>query len=423
MMKLWFAGVTALVLCQGCGALPGRTPGPDRSEEAVGRQLLVMVREQMLPHYRPGPFSSSDYGRSAGSGHALRVARSLGRDYGFELVSDWPMPALGVRCFLVQVQSGESPAALAARLAQDPRVESAQPQQLFRLAGGVDPPLSFPPGTQRMHLAALHRLATGRDITVAQIDTGVDLEHPDLRGQLAEARNFVDGSRFQPEVHGTAIAGIIVAKPDHGTGMVGVAPGARLLPLRACWEVGDDGAAVCTSFTLAKALQFALNERVRVINLSLTGPRDRILERLIDQAVGNGITVVSALDVTHPGFPGTHPDVVTVVADGRAAPAGAVVAPGRDVVTTTPGASWGFFSGSSFAAANVSGVAALVLQVSPGLRPFQVRELLRQHTQASSAGPALLDACAALAQAARAAARDCRPGQAAGAVPPRVSAS
>ena len=180
---------------------------------------------------------------------------------------------------------------------------------------------------------------------------------------------------------------------------------------------------MCTSFTLAKALQFALNQRVRVLNLSLTGPRDRLLERLIDRAVTDGITVVSALDTAEPGFPGTHPDVVAVVADGRTAPAGAVVAPGRDVVTTTPGSGWGFFSGSSFAAANVSGVAALLLQVSPGLKPSQVRALLRQHTQASSAGPALLDACAALAEAARAAAQSCRPGQAAGGVPPRASSS
>jgi len=421
MMRLWVATATVLALCQGCGAVPGRTPEPEAAQEAVSRQLLVMVREQSLPHYRPGPLSWPEYGGN--SGHALRVARSLGRDYGFELLSDWSMPALGVRCFLVQVPDGESPAGLAARLARDPRVESAQPQQVFRVARAVDAPVSLPLGTQRVYLAALHRLATGRDIRVAQIDSGVDTEHPDLRRQLAQARNFVDGSRFQPEVHGTAVAGIIVAKPDHDSGMTGVAPGARLLPLRACWEAGAGDTAVCTSFTLAKALQFALNQRVRVINLSLTGPRDRLLERLIERAVSDGITVVSALDATEPGFPGTHPDVVAVVADGKTAPAGAVVAPGLDVVTTTPGAGWGFFSGSSFAAANVSGVAALLLQVSPSLSPSQVRDLLRQHTQASSAGPGLLDACAALAEAARAAAQSCRPGRAAGAVPPRASAS
>jgi subtilisin family serine protease len=323
------------------------------------------------------------------------------------------MPSIGVRCFVAIVHPGDSTSALVARLTQDPRVESVQPQQLFRTLGTLKTNLPAQSGSQSMQVAALHRLATGRAVKIAQIDTGVDLSHPDLHGQLADAQNFVESSIFQAEVHGTAVAGIIVAKPHREIGVVGVAPGAQLVPLRACWEPVDGGAAACTSFTLAKAMQFALSERVRVINLSLTGPPDRLLERLVDRAVADGITVVSALDPAHPGFPGTHHAVVAVANDAAPGVGGVVIAPGTDVMTTAPGASWGFFSGSSFAAAHVSGIAALVLQVSPGLSPVQVRELLRRHTQASEEGPARLDACAALAQAARAATRLCRPPQAA----------
>ena len=77
----------------------------------------------------------------------------------------------------------------------------------------------------------------------------------------------------------------MVGRADNSVGIVGVAPDATLLPLRACWpDQADSDTALCSSFTLAKAIQFAVDQRVRVLNLSLGGPRDRLLERLIDRA-------------------------------------------------------------------------------------------------------------------------------------------
>src|SRR5207342_1389762 len=120
-------------------------------------------------------------------------------------------------------------------------------------------------------------------------------------GQLSEAKNFVDGSRYGAESHGTGVAGIIAAKADNGIGIVGIAPGATLTPLRACWEAeGQSGTALCSSFTLAKALQYALSGPTRVLNLSLGGPQDRLLERLLDKAIDQGIVVVGAVDPAHP---------------------------------------------------------------------------------------------------------------------------
>ena len=110
----------------------------------------------------------------------------------------------------------------------------------------------------------------------------MELDHPDLRGRIVVARNFVDARDAVAELHGTAVAGIIGARADNGVGIVGVAPEAQLMALRACWQVpADANAAVCSSFTLAKALQFAIDNNARVINLSLGGPRDRLLERLV----------------------------------------------------------------------------------------------------------------------------------------------
>jgi subtilisin family serine protease len=395
-----------MLLVAGCASAP--TPSVNQNLPGVAElQVLVMVKENAVRHYRPGPTTVAGYSAAPGRARSQQIAESLVHDYDLTLVSDWAMPSLGVRCFLVQLAPGQSPAEMAQRLSADPRVESAQPQHLFHVSGHDDPYYSLQTGAQELQLDALHRMATGKGIKVAQIDTGVDARHPDLAGQMSAGRNFVEGSRGDAEVHGTAVAGIIVAKADNGIGIVGVAPHAKLIPLRACSE-SPGGGAVCSSFTIAKAMQFALVERVRVINLSLTGPYDRLLERLIDSATQDKIAVVAALDTTAPGFPATHPAVIAVAVDGTAAsvPAKAILAPGRDILTTTPGASWGFFSGASFAAAHMSGFAALMLERSPALQPDTLRSILLQHQSVAAAeGMRMLDACAALAQASGA--RDC----------------
>lgn len=408
---LLFAVVIVCLWAQGCTNLaPPRTAATQAAQvppAIAERQLLVMVKETPLQRYRPGSLALSNYRSGPASSRTLHTAQDLARDYQLTLVSDWSMPALGVRCFLVEIAVDRSAAEVAARLAQDPRVESAQPQQLFQLVGHEDPYYALQTGAQQLDLDALHRMATGKTIKVAQIDTGVDSSHPDLAGQFSVERNFVDESRPAPEVHGTAVAGIIAAKADNGVGIVGVAPGARLLSLRACWETADGRGALCSSFTLAKAMQFALVQRAQVINLSLTGPHDRLLERLLDSAARDGVILVAALGPDAPGFPASHPAVIAVGSSG--APVtypGAVLAPGRDVLTTTPGASWGFFSGASFAAAHVSGLAALMLERSSGLSPVALRTLLtRNQTLAPGAEVPALNACAALAQASPA--RDC----------------
>jgi subtilisin family serine protease len=394
-----------LVLAAGCSSVTPARTGSAPPDVATEQQVLVMVTELPVRHYRPGASLLSPYGSSASRTRTLQIARDLARDHGLNPVSDWPMPALGVRCFLMELPPGQSAAEVAARLAEDPRVESAQPQHLFRIAAHEDPYSALRTSAQQLELDALHRMATGKNVTVAQIDTGVDTRHPDLQGQFAAERNFVDGARLVPEVHGTAVAGIIVAKPDNRVGVVGVAPGARMLALRACWEP-PDGAGLCTSFALAKAIQFALIEHVRVLNLSLTGPHDRLLERLLDKAAQDQVVVVGASSANGPGFPATHPAVIAVAASGSPNPPdSAVLAPGRDILTTTPGASWGFFSGASFAAAHVSGVTALILERSPRLAPASVRALLTQNQAAGAGGEPVLDACAALAEAAPG--RDC----------------
>jgi subtilisin family serine protease len=203
----------------------------------------------------------------------------------------------------------------------------------------------------------------------------VERDHPDLLGQITVSADFVPNHAAVAEDHGTGVAGVIAARADNGVGIVGVAPGARLMALRACWQergADDTTETVCDSLSLAQALEFAVEHRAQVINLSLGGPSDPLLDRLLDVAVARGETVVAAFDRRLPagGFPASHRGVIAV-ADQPVTPPrpGVYMAPGRDVPTTQPGGRWFLVSGSSYAAAHVSGLVALVREHARASRP------------------------------------------------------
>ncbi len=263
-----------------------------------------------------------------------------------------------------------------------------------------DPYYELQPGLVALQLSASHAWATGKGVRVAVIDTGVDTAHPDLAGRLAGIRNFVDRSQraFDADVHGTAVAGVIAARTNNGLGMVGVAPDAELVALKACAQVeAGQSAARCTSFTLAKALDFAIGEDVDVINLSLTGPPDPLLERLVQSALQAGIVVVgAAAPDADDAFPGGTDGVIAVAPTKRPAHGegkSPISAPGSQILSTSPDAGFDFFNGSSFAAAHVSGVVALIKQRKPHLSTEVVKGLLE-----GTAEPATgqVNACLAL---------------------------
>ncbi len=113
-----------------------------------------------------------------------------------------------------------------------------------------------------------------------------------LGGSIAAAANFVDSDReqFRRDRHGTEIAGVIAAVANNREGIVGVAPEARLLVFKACWQArADDDAALCNSFTLARALVAALDAHAQVVNLSLAGPEDPLLSDLIREGLRRGV--------------------------------------------------------------------------------------------------------------------------------------
>ena len=390
-----------LLCAAGCAPLER---GPDtRYDEAADHQVLVMLR-MPAPHFRPDVSYTSSYASRVGRDARRRTAEAIASEYGLKVVDDWPMPALGVDCFVMQAPDPASLARLIEQLSADARVESAQAVNIFSVLAHNDPLYSLQPSAKEWHLADLHKITTGKRVRVAIVDTGVELDHPDLSGQIASEKNFVDGRADVAEAHGTAVAGIMAARPDNGVGIAGIAPGATFFVLRACWESPGSGPqATCSSFTLAKALQSALEDNVQVINLSVGGPQDRLLERLLDTALVRGVTVIGAADPKQRdgGFPASHRGVLAIASEGvQDAPADFLMAPGRDIPTTLPGKKWGLVSGSSFAAAHVTGLVALLRELSPNLQTPQLREAVDPQALLSLAADRsrIIDACAAVAR-------------------------
>lgn len=393
------SGVCILLaaVSDGCFAQP-----PDQ-------QILVMIKDPPLHHFRPDEAYGIQYQSKPPSTSVARTIEDVNREFGLTRVDDWPMPSLNVRCFLETIGPDQLVSNVLAKLTGDARIESVEPVQSYRTLGHNDAYYSLQTSAKQLKLDALHEMATGRHVRIAQIDSGAELTHPDLSDQIVDSPNLVDTSVGTPydhsELHGTAVAGIMVAKADNHVGIVGVAPDARVLALRACWQAhADDPAAHCSSFTLAKAVQYALLHHVQVINMSLAGPPDPLLTRLLEQAHEQGIHIVSAVDPDATpglGFPAGLPFVIAVSSvretPDMTAPTDYVLAPGERVLTTTPHASWGFVTGNSFAAAQVSGAIALLLEASPHLDPSQMSRLLRNGAR-STGGTSALDVCQLLAQ-------------------------
>jgi hypothetical protein len=318
-------------------------------------------------HLRPGSDYGGGYGDMLARSARERISRRIARAHGLHVKGDWPMPLLGVDCFVMTVADWRTPEDVALELSREPGVAWSQPMHEYSTKGTPiaynDPLFPAEPAARLWHLAEMHRIATGKGVTVAVIDTRVDSRHPDLAGQVILSEDFVAGHAAGPESHGTGVAGIIAAKANNEAGIVGIAPGARIMALRACWQLEGAQGSACDSVSLAKALHFAIEHHVQIINLSLGGPPDLLLSKLIDVGIERGETFVAAYDPAMPdgGFPASHSGVIAVGETAMATvPRGVYTAPGRGIPTTEPGGRWYLVDGSSYSAAHVSGLIALL---------------------------------------------------------------
>ncbi len=225
----------------------------------------------------------------------------------------------------------------------------------------------------------------GQEVVIAVLDTGCQIDHPDLVDRIIGGRNFTSDYGGDPEnfldnqYHGTHIAGIIAANIN-GKGIVGMAPEAKLLILKVLSENGSG-----KYIDLIEAIHFTVNwrgennERVRIITLSVSGKNDDpLLHDAIKQAVKNEILVVCAAGNSGDGnlntdevmYPGCYQEVVEVGAVDINKEIASfsntnneidIFAPGVNILSTFPMYQYAFFSGTSMAAPHVAGAAALII--------------------------------------------------------------
>ena len=246
---------------------------------------------------------------------------------------------------------------------------------------------------------SLWRGRTGRGVSVAVVDSGIDTEHPDLKGKVRDSVEAVieDGRiDFRPSTsgdqagHGTACAGIIAS----------VAPDAELYSVKV---LGPKASGTGDMFLVG--LDYAIKQKFRIINLSLgTTKRDFFapLHDLLDRAYQAGCVVVSAANnLPYPSYPSIFSSsVVSVIKRAGGDPFNfgyrfgqviELVAPGVEVTTTWPGGGYRQLTGNSFACPYIAGIIALIVEAYPDLTPFQVKSILytvaqRNREQAAAVG-------------------------------------
>jgi subtilisin family serine protease len=228
----------------------------------------------------------------------------------------------------------------------------------------------------------------GAGVVVAVLDTGIDLDHPDLADNIVEGWNFVDsnGDVSDLDMHGSMVSGVIAAVANNGLGLVGVAPKAKIMPLKVLDTNGGN------IRDIASAIRYAADNGAKVITMSFAGQYSRFsisTERAIDYAYRQGCVLVAAAGNNNTDdlvFPASYEQVIAVSAidqnDLKAefSNFGSYVdfcAPGVNIASTGNDGNWYFGDGTSFAAPFVSGLIALILSNNPDLTNEEVITKLR----------------------------------------------
>lgn len=349
--------------------------------------------------------------RYAITAEARKQAQAVAAEYRLQQVDHWPIRSLAVYCFVYRVSDGDDRKHVIDQLRADARVESAQALNVFETGAKPSSPYDdtyadLQHGLDTLDLTQAHRHSRGKGVRIAVIDSNVDTDHEDLKGRIRRVKDFASNEAAPDRQHGTAVTSVIAASANNAKGIVGVAPEAKVELYVACWSDATSDLAVCDSFTLAKALDTLLERPPDILNLSLAGPADSLLQRLLLKAHESNVVVIAArLADNDPArqFPASMDEVIAVGSSNSSDPGpdghgsdGPILAPGEQILVAVPDNNYDFRSGSSLAAAHVSGVVALLLAVSPDSDAARIHSLLEKSQRDSTADQVSINACKAL---------------------------
>ena len=308
----------------------------------------------------------------------------LARRHGLVRVESQNFPLIRATIGLFRI-TGNRPAAVVSReFATEAGIRDVQFNLRYYVQDQKTPTEGDPAqyAVAKLRLPQAHTLAHGMNVTVAVIDSGIDISHPELANTIADSFDAL-GSKEGPHVHGTGIAGAIAAHAR----LMGSAPEARILAIRAF--ASSSSGAESSSYVIIKSLNYAVLHGAQIVNMSFAGPKDPLIERGIIATAERGVLMIAAAGnagaKSPPLYPAANPNVIAVsgtdsqdrlfAASNRGAHI-ALAAPGTDIFLPAPDQKYQMTSGTSFSAAYVSGVAALMLERNPALKPNEVRAIL-----------------------------------------------
>lgn len=225
------------------------------------------------------------------------------------------------------------------------------------------------------------------NVVIAVVDTGVDLNHPDLRGQLTEGYNIVESNNYPDDDngHGTHVAGIIASKTNNREGIAGITWYNKIMPVKVMGAEGHG-----SSIDIAKGIVWAVDNGADVINLSLGNYEPSFLmEEAVNYAYDNNVVIVAAAgndNTNQPSFPAAFPTVLSVSAvnyNGQRADFSNygdyidVTAPGVQIASTFFNQQYAALSGTSMASPHVAALAGLILSINPDLKNRDVMNVIK----------------------------------------------
>jgi subtilisin family serine protease len=372
---------------------PSSGPGPTPPPPAGGLPPQFGARFFVPPPLGETRFVENQVVLQIPNNIPLDRLQSVLAGLGLSIMNSQSMPLIGVTSYQVHIDNGQSITAVIQALSREQIVAGAQANYTYTLMQDLAQDPNLAGLTQgegdaaqyaigKLGLVDVHRQLKGSNVSVAVIDSQIDVTHPDLDGDIAEQYDAV-GAADAPHSHGTGMAGAIASHRR----LMGIAPAARIYAVHA-FSSGT-ASAESTTFSILKGLEWASDKGVRVINMSFAGPRDPSIERALKSAHDRGIVLIAAAGNAGPKspplFPGADPNVIAVTATDvndklfTGANRGkyvAVAAPGVDILVPAPENSYQLTTGTSVASAEVSGVAALLIERNPNLRPEDVRKIL-----------------------------------------------
>ena len=334
-------------------------------------QEWVVVLKDPRPARLQG-WQSSKYrsGANYSSGLELkRIGNRFAKNHGLKLKQEWYIDSLSVYCLIVEFTQDTS--VTLSKLEKNKLVEWVQKSNDFELLGTSKEQKKLETASflNEKKSNALPFNYDGSGTVIAIIDSRTDMQHQDLVHAVKSVTDFVttkpeSTNVTQAEIHGTAIAGVLIAQPNDQYGITGIAPAAELFAFRGCWE---ESATVtnCNTLSLARALDAVIKLSPDILNLSLSGPNDPLLNKLISRIVKNKTVVVAAFDPKRTNaerFPVPQKGVLIVRAQSIDTQyESAFTAPGAQIVTT-PNNNYTYLTGHSIASAHTSGLLALLTQ-------------------------------------------------------------